>query len=73
MDFWLISERGKEARDNGYAFYRWMKDNHPEVTIKYVITKDSKDFHKIESEDVVEYNTFSHLLYIKTNFYSTLI
>lgn len=64
VDLWLISERGKEARDNGYAFYRWMKDNHPEVTVKYVITRDSKDFHKIESEDVVEYNTFSHLLYI---------
>lgn len=29
-DIWLIAERGDEARDNGYAFYKYMKENHPE-------------------------------------------
>lgn len=61
-DFWLISERGKEARDNGYALYRWLKSNHPEISIKYVITKESTDYHRIEQGDVVEYNSFSHLI-----------
>ena len=61
-NFWLISERGKEARDNGYALYCWLKTNHPEIRLKYVISKDSKDFHRIESSDVVEYNSFNHLV-----------
>lgn len=61
-DFWLISERGKEARDNGYALYRWLKSNHPEISLKYVISKESKDYHRIEHDDVVEYNSFRHLV-----------
>lgn len=63
-DFWLISERGREARDNGYALYRWIKSNHPEIPIKYVITKDSKDYCRIEQGDVVVFNSFKHLVCI---------
>jgi CDP-glycerol glycerophosphotransferase (TagB/SpsB family) len=63
-DFWLISERGTEARDNGYALYQWLKRNHPEINVKYIISKESKDFQRIESIDVVEYNSFRHLLSI---------
>lgn len=63
-DIWLISERGTEARDNGYAFYRWLKFNHPELHVKYVITKNSKDYSRISKDDVVEFNSFRHLLSI---------
>ena len=26
---WVISERGRDARDNGYHFYKYLKKNHP--------------------------------------------
>lgn len=62
-DVWLISERGIDARDNGYWFYKYMKNNHPEIPIKYVITKDSADYSKIDKEDVVLYRSKEHYYY----------
>lgn len=62
-DTWLISERGIDARDNGYWFYRYMKDNHPEISVKYVITKSSADSSKIDDEDIVEYRSREHYYY----------
>ena len=61
---WLISERGREARDNGYYFYKWIKQNHPEIPVKYIVSKTSCDYSRIASEDVVAFNSFQHLLYI---------
>lgn len=61
---WLISERGREARDNGYFFYKWIKQHHPEIPVKYIISKTSNDYSRIKPEDVVEFNSFQHLLYL---------
>ena len=46
---WLVSEHGNDARDNGYFFFEYVRENHPEIDIRYVITLDSPDFHKIEN------------------------
>lgn len=53
---WLICERGTEARDNGYAFYKYMKTNHPERKVYYLITKKSADYGRVK-EDAVLYNS----------------
>jgi len=58
---WFISERGIDARDNGYAFYHYMKDNHPEIRVLYGITEDSPDRKKIDDEDVVPFGSFEHI------------
>lgn len=63
-DVWLISERGIDARDNGYWFYKYMIENHPEIKVKYVITKDSADRKKIKEEDIVEYRSKEHYYYL---------
>ena len=34
---WLISERGTEARDNGWFFYKYLMEHHPEIFPVYVI------------------------------------
>ena len=44
---WVICERGTDARDNGYAFYRYMVDHHPEIRLYYLITPDSADYPKV--------------------------
>ena len=46
-NIWLISERGIDARDNGYFFYKYMVNNHKEIDIRYIISIDSPDFNKI--------------------------
>lgn len=63
-NIWLISERGKEARDNAYFFFVWLKEHHPEIKAKYIISKDSKDYHKFDQwpQDRVEYDSIKHLI-----------
>lgn len=63
-DTWLISERGNDARDNGYWFYKYMKENHPEISIKYVIDSKSPDVDKISMEDRIQYRSREHYYYL---------
>lgn len=66
-DVWLISERGTEARDNGYAFYKYLLKNHPEVNFKYVITKDSPDLKKFKDKNrLVYYGSKEHYILFLT-------
>ena len=62
-DVWLISERGDEARDNAYAFYKFMIQNHPEENFKFVITKNSADYQRFTSkENVIIYGSKEHYI-----------
>ena len=60
--FWLISERGTDARDNAYWLFIYIKENHPEIKAKYVIARESKDRVKLEKyeHDLIEYKSFRH-------------
>lgn len=33
---WLVSERGREARDNGYHYFAYLRQAHPEINAVYV-------------------------------------
>lgn len=63
-NIWLLSERGKEARDNAYFFFVWLKEHHPEIKAKYIVSKESKDYHKFDQwpQDRVEYDSMKHLI-----------
>lgn len=64
-NIWLISERGKEARDNAYFFFVWLKEHHPEIKAKYIVSKESEDYHKFDRwpQDRVEYDSIKQLIY----------
>ena len=32
-ELWLVCERGNDAQDNGYWFYRYLKEKHPEINV----------------------------------------
>lgn len=62
-ELWLIAERGFDARDNGCRFYEYLKEQHPEINARFVISKDSSDYdriHRLGGE--VEYRSASHFL-----------
>lgn len=60
-EVWLISERGTEARDNAYHLYRYIRMNHPEINIYYVIDKKSSDLNKVkELGSIVYYRSLKH-------------
>lgn len=63
-NIWIISERGIDARDNGYFFYKYMVENHPEQQIWYVIDSKSADASKVQVLGKwIEFESFKHYLY----------
>lgn len=59
---WLICERGTEAKDNGYWFYKYMVENHKEIKCYYVIDpRHKKDYDKVKKlGDTIKFNSFAH-------------
>ena len=74
---WLVSERGQEARDNAYWFFLYLKQNHPEIESKYIISKKSVDRARLlaYNNDLIDYGSFNHYryLWIASHFVSTHI
>jgi len=46
-DFWLVYEDRMEARDNGYWFFKYVRENYPQQKIAYAIDRNSVDFEKV--------------------------
>ena len=43
---WLVMERGFDARDNGYWFFRYLREQQPQVNVCFVIDPASPDYGK---------------------------
>lgn len=64
-DLWIIAERGVDARDNGYFLFRYMRREHPEYNVRFIISEDSPDRKKAEETGpVINYRSFAHYLAI---------
>lgn len=58
---WLICEEKHEARDNGYWFYKKMRENHPEQSCIYAIDKNSIDYNNVKNlGDSVQFGSLKH-------------
>ena len=44
---WLVAERGFDARDNGYWFFRYLREKQPHINACYVIDSSSPDYEKV--------------------------
>lgn len=63
-DIWLISERKDEAEDNGYHLFKYIRENHPNEKVYYLIDKQSNSYSKIEKyNNVIQYNSLKHYIY----------
>ncbi len=47
--YWLVSERGDDARDNGYWMFKYLRERHPEINVAYVIDPKSVDAPKVQT------------------------
>ncbi|AZV62120.1 CDP-glycerol glycerophosphotransferase family protein [Peribacillus frigoritolerans] len=57
-DVWLIGERTYKAQDTGYHFFKYMRENHPEKEVYYVIEENSVEAKNVEP--------FGNILYFKS-------
>lgn len=61
---WIITERLDQARDNGYCFFKYLREKHPECKAYYVIEKQSKDYEKIRQYgNVIQFDSWKHFYY----------
>lgn len=61
---WLVAEKPSEARDNGAAFFRWVRQTHPEINCFYVIEKAGVDLEAVRPlGNVIYRNSLKHLWY----------
>lgn len=68
---WLICEEGKNARDNGYQLFKYIRKEHPELDCYYVIDYKSKDYSKVkEYGNIINFRSFKHWLYYLTAEYN---
>ena len=44
---WLVMERGFDARDNAYWFFRYLLERRPQINACYVIDRTSPDYGKV--------------------------
>lgn len=64
---WLVCERKSDARDNGYWFYKYLCENHPDIEAVYAIDKKSVDYPKVAAMGkVIHFGSFKHWLYYWT-------
>ena len=62
-NLWLICERKTDARDNGYHFFKYIRENHPKVNAVYIIEKKSPDYMRAANlGQTVCPNTLKHML-----------
>lgn len=60
---WIITERYNQARDNGFIFFKYLCEKHPECNPVYIIDKQSADYEKIKDLGrVVQFNSWQHFL-----------
>ena len=59
---WLINERGYDARDNGFYFFKYIVETHPEIRCYYTIHKKSDDYSKLKQyKNVIEHGSLKHI------------
>jgi hypothetical protein len=60
---WIVSERGREARDNGYHFFAYLSRRHPEINAWYVVDYDLPDYERVASLGrTVRYKSWKHYM-----------
>lgn len=68
---WLIMERRGEARDNGYWFFKYLREKHPDVDTVYVISPEAADYDKVASlGKTIKPATLKHWIYYFTAQYN---
>lgn len=60
---WLISEVDFDARDNGFALFKYLCKNHPEINSIFLISKKNIFYEKVKAVGkTIEPKTYKHLL-----------
>ncbi|MEN2767353.1 CDP-glycerol glycerophosphotransferase family protein [Ornithinibacillus xuwenensis] len=61
---WIVGELPYKAQDTGYHFFKYMRENHPEKNVYYVINTNSPEKKNIEKlGNILDFKSKKHILY----------
>jgi CDP-glycerol glycerophosphotransferase len=61
---WVVCEGPKEARENGYYFYKYIREKHPEINAYYAIDKRSKAYFNVQVlGNIIQYGSIKHWVF----------
>lgn len=61
---WIVTERECECRDNGYWFFKYLRENHNYKKVYYIINTKCRDYNKIKLlGNIIEYGSLKHYIY----------
>lgn len=64
---WLICEKeSAQAHDSGFCFFKWLRENHPEQSVFFVIKADSPEIKHLTaySKNILKFMSFRYFWYI---------
>lgn len=60
-DIWIIGEKPYKAQENGKIFFEYMRKNHPDREVYYIIDYNSKDYEKIKDlGNIIDFQSPKH-------------
>ena len=63
-NIWIVSEMEHTARDNGYWFFKYMRENYPGKAVYYPIRFSSPDYEKVALlGNVIKHGSFKHHIF----------
>lgn len=61
---WIVEENPNEACDNGYIFFKYLRENRIDINAYYVINKNSKDYKKVSTfGNIIHHGSLKHWIY----------
>ncbi|TCP21862.1 CDP-glycerol glycerophosphotransferase [Scopulibacillus darangshiensis] len=63
-NIWLVGERAYKAQDTGYHFFKYLREEHPERNVYYVIDKTSPEYRNVEPlGQTIDFKSRKHIFY----------
>lgn len=63
-EIWIVSEAKTTARDNGFHFYKYIREKHNNINCYYVMDKHCKDYNKVKKYgNIIQFGSLKHWLY----------
>lgn len=63
-NIWLVCDRGDDAQDNGYFLFKYLREVYPNMSVYYLINKNSIDYEAVSRlGNVIPYKSLKHKLF----------
>jgi len=65
QDIWVVGERSYKAQDTGFHFFKYMRENHPEKNVFYIIEENSPELDNVlPYGNVLFYKSKEHIKHV---------